>query len=176
MSNTESEIDRLFRDDPEKAFEYIYSNYYQMLCNRSLRITYDMSSAEDVVQEVLLELWNKKDSLSEGSSIIAYLKTSVYNRSLNFIKVKSMSFESDELLKHHINNDASPHEEVIGVETSKQIYNIIEQLPPKCRTVFALSRYEEKSYREISEDLGISVKTVENQISKALKTLRSFFD
>lgn len=166
------ELDQYFKTNVDKAFEILYSQYYNMLCNLSLRITYDRSSAEDVVQEVLMELWRKRDQLDKDSSVIAYVKRSVYNRSLNFVKSKALQFESDDKLIHHDNNDISVVENLVVNETLTSVKEAVQNLPIKCRTVFALSRYEEKSYKEISNELGISVKTVENQISKALKTLR----
>ena len=169
---TKIELDQLFASNPKQAFELIYNQYYNMLCNYAMRITYDRNSAEDVVQEVILELWNRKDKLSPDAAVIPYLKRSVYNRSLNLVRSKAMNFDSDEGLIYESDNTPGADQELIGSELKTKISNIVASLPERCRIVFALSRYEEKSYKEIAEELNISVKTVENQISKALKILK----
>ncbi len=165
-------IDVVFHQDVSKAFEYIYSHYYDLLCNKAYRIIFDRSSAEDVVQEVILELWKRKDSISKETPVLAYLKRSVYNRSINYIKSKSYSFEGEESIQSLEEDRISAIDQMIAIETQVKIEDVIGQLPEKCRYVFTLSRFEEKSYKEIASDLDISVKTVENQISKALKFLR----
>lgn len=169
---TKIELDQLFNSDPKQAFELIYDQYYNMLCNYSLRITYDRNSAEDVVQEVILELWNRKDKLSPDTAVIPYLKRSVYNRSLNLVRSKAMNFDSDDGLINKTDNSPGADLELIGDEMNNKINDIVASLPERCRIVFALSRYEEKSYKEIAKELDISIKTVENQISKALKILK----
>ena len=121
-------LELILHNNPEKGFEYIYTHFYSILCKASYRLLLDKDAAEDVVQEVLLEFWNKREQIVITTSILAYLKRSVYNRSLNYIKSKY---------------------------------------------AFALSRFEHKTYQEIADIMEISVKTVENQISKALKILRN---
>jgi RNA polymerase sigma-70 factor (ECF subfamily) len=125
------------------------------------------------VQEVILELWNKKDSLEVNTSLFAYLKRSVYNRSLNFIKSRAKIASDEQPLLLMKDKEDSIEEELYGSEMASKLNKVIESLPEKCRHVFALSRFEEKTYNEIAEMLDISSKTVENQISKALKILRN---
>jgi RNA polymerase sigma-70 factor (ECF subfamily) len=166
------EIQDLLKTSTEKAFERIYELYYESLCNVSYKLVLDKDSAEDVVQEVLLEFYNKRNEINITSSIFAYLKRAVYNRSLNFIKQNSKNTDGEDALIDISTGLRSVEENMISDEGLTNINRIVETLPEKCRYVFALSRYEEKSYAEIAEIMDISVKTVENQISKALKVLR----
>lgn len=161
------------RSDPEKAFNIIYDQYYEKLCLSSYKILLDKSAAEDIVQEVILELWNKRDILEVNISLFAYLKRAVYNRSLNFIKARGKIASDEQVLILVRDKEDGIEDEMIGNEMKERLNKIIQGLPEKCRHVFSLSRYEEKTYNEIAEIMDISVKTVENQISKALKILRN---
>lgn len=161
------------RSDPERAFNIIYDQYYERLCLSSYKILLDKSAAEDIVQEVILELWNKRDILEVNISLFAYLKRAVYNRSLNFIKARGKIASDEQVLILMKDKEDGIEDEMIGNEMKERLNKIIQSLPEKCRHVFSLSRYEEKTYNEIAEILDISVKTVENQISKALKILRN---
>jgi RNA polymerase sigma-70 factor (ECF subfamily) len=166
-------LELLIKTNPEKAFELIYQNYYETFCRIAYKIVVDKDAAEDVVQEVLLEFWNKKEQIEITSSIQGYLRRSVYYRSLNHIKQKSKFTEDENALLNHENDDESIEEKMYASEMQEKIDKVIESLPEKCRYAFALSRYEQKTYNEIAEIMEISVKTVENQISKALRILRS---
>ena len=171
---TETTIpENLLRSDPEKAFNLIYDEYYEKLCLSSYKILLDKSAAEDIVQEVILELWNKRDILQVNISLFAYLKRAVYNRSLNFIKARGRIASDEQVLILVKDKEDGVEDEMIGEEMKERLNKIIEGLPEKCRHVFSLSRFEEKTYNEIAVIMDISVKTVENQISKALKILRN---
>ena len=153
-------------------FEFFFKQYYSWLCNISYSILKDYDAAEDVVQEFFTSLWKNKDSLSIHSDIKYYLARSVKNRSLNYLRDKK-HFEQIDTLDIEFKLGYN------GIEKDMEYYEllhlvekVISDLPKKCREVFILSRYEKKSYKEISNYLNISEKTVENQISKALKVLR----
>ena len=145
---------------PEKALEYIYDNYYEMMCNLVYRIIKDSAVSEDIVQDVFLEIWRKRDEIFINSSIEAYLRRSCRNKTLNYIRSNNVHWEDES------------EQYLAADELQYKINKVISNLPEKCRLVFALSRFEEMSYSDISKELDISVKTVENHISKALKVLR----
>ncbi|MBK9257513.1 MAG: RNA polymerase sigma-70 factor [Saprospiraceae bacterium] len=163
----------LLRSDPEKALEFIYKNHYQELCQRVNLIISDSKSAEDIVQEVIFELWKKKDHLNITKSALPYLRTACRNRALNHLRDKAPRTVDDSLLQDYETKDAGIYELMEADEVEKKIQLGLEMLPEKCRVVFVLSRYEELTYNEIAAKLEISVKTVENQISKALQILRA---
>jgi RNA polymerase sigma-70 factor, ECF subfamily len=168
-------IESALQTEPERAFAFIYAQYYETLCNVSYKILFDQIQAEDVVQEVLIELYNKRNQIVINTSLIAYLRKAVYYRTLNALKHNSrFSIDGEDKLLGFENLDKDVEEMMIINEDLKNVNQIIESLPTKCRYVFTLSRYEDKSYAEIAEIMGISVKTVENQVAKALKIVRAY--
>ncbi len=136
-----------------------------------MRYVRDRQSAEDAVQEVFEKLWKKRDSIHQIDNLEAYLRRSVVNTCLNHIKKDQRIDWTDQ--ESDLDRTVSP---LLTLETSELgdlIKKTIDGLPEKCRLVFVMSRYEEMSYKEIAQTLGVSVKTIENQISKALKRLRA---
>ena len=153
-------------------FEFFFKQYYSWLCSVSFSIIKDRDAAEDVVQELFTSLWNNKDSLSINGDIKYYLARAVKNRSLNYLRDKK-HFEEIDILGGELKlADNNAQKEMEYYELMDSVQKVISDLPEKCREVFTLSRYEKKSYKEIAIYLKISEKTVENQISKALKILR----
>ncbi len=128
------------------------------------------SDAAEIVNDVFLEVWKKRTSLSLDDSLKSYLFTSVKNRCINFGKKNKLilvpQFPQDAI------SSFAADSMVVEREQLDRVAHIMNILPPKCRQVFAMSRVDELSYREIAELLDISVKTVEAQISKALKIFR----
>ncbi|MBK8699604.1 MAG: RNA polymerase sigma-70 factor [Saprospiraceae bacterium] len=173
MTGDKINLELILQTNPEKGFEYIYEHHYDILCKASYRLLLDRDAAEDVVQEVLLEFWNKREQIQINTSIVAYLKRSVYNRSINYIKSKSRFTDDENVLLTYEDEEDSVEEEIFGNEMQQKLDKVMENLPEKCKYAFALSRFEHKTYNEIAEIMDISVKTVENQISKALKILRN---
>lgn len=157
---------------PEKALEYIYDNYYEMMCNLVYRIIKDSAVSEDIVQDVFLEIWRKRDEIFINSSIEAYLRRSCRNKTLNYIRSNNVHWEDESELYEQIDTGFTAEQYLAADELQYKINKVISNLPEKCRLVFVLSRFEEMSYSDISKELDISVKTVENHISKALKVLR----
>lgn len=162
----------LIRTKPEEALQSLYASYYSVLCNQVYVLLKDKEAAEDIVQEVISDLWLKKDIIVIQQTVFPYLKRACRNRALNYIRDhKKWENESEEMLlifDNNINKDV----ELETQELQKVITLTIAQLPEKCRIVFSLSRFEDMTYQDIADHLQISIKTVENHISKALKILR----
>jgi RNA polymerase sigma-70 factor (ECF subfamily) len=131
-----------------------------------------LDDAKEIVQDVFINLWNKRETISSDKSVKSYLFTSVKNRCFNFIR-DNKKFRSS-VLDIDIADYEAPYENdsFSGSELQAKIDNAINKLPENCREVFKLSRIEELKYKEIADKLNISVKTVEAQMSKALKVLR----
>ncbi len=144
------------------------------MCLSAIRVVKDQSTAEDIVQEVFYELYRKKETL-KIDSLKAYLSRAVFNRSINYVKGRREIVESnDDTVVDRVETYDS-QDQMEYNELENYINKIIDTLPEKCRLVFVLSRFEQLSYKEIAQRLDISVKTVENQMSKALKILRQEF-
>ncbi|MCB0652574.1 MAG: RNA polymerase sigma-70 factor [Saprospiraceae bacterium] len=173
---TDAELLDLLHRDGEKAVEILFREHYDSLCRAVYRVLPKAEVVEDLVQDVFFELWRKHESLQINTSIKAYLRRAAVNKTLNYIRdqrLKTVDVEKSPDL--HSKFTEAP-ENLEASEMQERIDLAIDELPEKCRMVFVLSRFEEKSYKEIAEDLDISVKTVENQISKALKILRTALD
>lgn len=156
-----------------KAFEELFREYFSPLCAFARKFVYDTDTAKEIVHDVFLNLWEKKDQLDSEKSIKSYLFTSVNNRCLNYIR-DNKKFDHSELSIEMLEKqgDIDSSDKMVEAETEIRIKKALDKLPEKCREVFELSRFEELKYSEIADKLGIAIKTVEAQMSKALKILR----
>lgn len=152
------------------AFEALFRLHYRSLCGFAQSYVKDAEQSEDLVQDLFFRLWLDREKLTINTSIKAYLYTSVRNRCLNAVKAQSRIRVYDEQVDDRMQEQE--HDEDEHTERIARVQAAIEMLPEERRKVFKLSRYEGLKYREIAERLGISVKTVENQMGKALSTLR----
>jgi RNA polymerase sigma-70 factor (ECF subfamily) len=150
-------------------FEGLFKEYFPSLMAFARKILGDEEEAREVVQQVFINLWEKRAALDLSTSLKSYLFTSVHNRSLNVIRDRK-KFSSAEMPDVAGEWDVSA--QIESMELEGKIREGIDSLPEKCREVFELNRFEGLKYSEIAAKLGISVKTVENQMSKALKILR----
>lgn len=169
---TDQEITALFLQNSEAAIELLFQLHYTYLCQAAVRIIKDPALAEDLTQEVFLELWRKKEGIEFTGSVRAYLRRAVVNKGLNYIRDRKKITDDEDKLLNMESSMPSVMQELNAAALQERIDEAIDELPEKCRLVFVLSRFEEMSYQEIADHLGISIKTVENQIVKALKYLR----
>lgn len=168
----EQDLLQLFKTDPQRAIKLLFDLHYTKLTRASLRIVGEENAAEDMVQEVFCELWKKRDSLEINISPGAYLRRAVVNKSLNYIKKKKILTTEEDTAQPLASSQSSAQETLEASELERVINQAIDNLPDKARVAFSLSRFEELTYPEIAEKLGISVKTVEYQVSRALSLLR----
>lgn len=129
--------------------------------------------AKEIVHEAFLKLWEKRSEVDTNKSVKSYLYTTVYNRSLNYIRDNKKFDKTEgkvEMLERSESWDYTNN--MVAAEMEEKIAYTLDSLPEKCRQIFVMSRYEELKYREIADKLNISVKTVETQMSKALKAMR----
>lgn len=165
---------RAIKEGNQIAFEMIFKTYYKPLCHYAHSFLNDKNEAEEVVQATFIKIWEKKNELNVQSSLKAYLYSMVRNGCLNVIKhekVKQLH------AKWHVQETERSRdlveEKVLSNDLESKIYLAMKALPEQCRLVFQLSRFEELKYQEIADQLQISVKTVENQMGKALKIMRT---
>ncbi len=173
MELLDRNIVEALRQGDEQVFETIFRTYYERLCNYANTILNDMDEAEEMVQSAFLTVWEKHDTLEIHTSVKSYLYRAVHNSCLNRVKHYKVRKTYGDSVKNQtelLHDDAS--QDLIGSELDAIVANAIDSLPDQCRLVFKLSRFENLTYAEIAEQLGISVKTVENHMVKALKVLR----
>lgn len=156
----------------QQLFEELFSEYFVPLTNFAKSYVKDEDAAKELAQDAFINLWQKKDEIDKDKSIKSYLFTSVRNRSLNYIR-DNKKYKSEYLdIELEKSNDFFDSDVLTTKELQDKITASINSLPEKCRKVFEMSRFEDLKYKEIAKELNISIKTVENQIGKALKTLR----
>ena len=157
----------------EKAFEATFKRYYKPLHAYAFTIVKDEAVAEDIVQQVFFRIWKNAENLHIHSSIAAYLYRSVNNESLNHLKHEKLVVAHQKATAPQMKEERdSAAGKILHKELEQKIREALNTLPEHCRTVFQLSRFENLKYQEIADRLGISIKTVENQMGKALKILR----
>ena len=160
----------LIRQGDSKAFDRFFLRHYTALCHLTARIVRSVDTSEDIVQGVFFRLWVGRSRLYIDTSIRAFLERSVKNAALDHLR--HMSFIDPD---HDLENDPNAGDFVIDIE-NRAVLSIVEEaiasLPDGSRTIFLLSRIEGFTYEQISVKLGISLKTVETQMGRALKALR----
>lgn len=157
----------------EQEFEQVFKSHFKALHAYACTILKEEAMAEEVVQQVFFKLWEKKDQVEITQSLKAYLYRSVYNECLNYLKHQKVKQTHK---SHTVYTTQEGAENVSGRLQAKElegkIAEALNQLPEQCRTIFQMSRFEELKYREIADRLNLSVKTIENQMGKALKIMR----
>ena len=158
--------------DTYSQFENLYKQHYQALVNFAMNMVNDNNAAKDIVQEVFIRLWNRREEIEFGPYIKRYLFKAVTNTSLDHLQSNKKRLQIFQTLinKNPIIRDVPT--EMEKKEFQNKVREAIDKLPPKCKVIFILSKHEGKKYKEIAAELNISIKTVENQMGIALKRVR----
>jgi RNA polymerase sigma-70 factor (ECF subfamily) len=155
------------------VFEQVFKSHFKSLHAYAFTMVKDEMAAEELVQQVFYKIWERKAHLTIQTSLTAYLYRSVYHESLNHLKHRKVkaAYQSyaTASMKHQSDN---AEKKVLLGELETRLRQALQELPEQCRTIFQLSRFEELKYQEIADRLGLSIKTVENQMGKALKLMR----
>lgn len=164
----------LLADEGVQAFEKVFADWFGRLYAYAMSVVKDEGTAEEVVQAVFCRIWEKRERLQVHASLKAYLYGSVYHECMDWLRHRKRVKAHRRHAIHtgsRLRTESAAAKVELG-ELEKKLQQAIDELPDQCRAIFCLSRYGELGYKEIAGQLGISVKTVEAQISKALKRLR----
>ncbi len=155
------------------SFEELFRSFFPSLVLFARKYISDPDTAKEIVHNVFLNLWERRQQLDTGSPLKSYLFTSVHNRCLNYIRDQK-KFDRDENLFQRLDSMEFTDgiDRLEEQELEQRIFDALQSLPDKCREIFTMNRFEGLKYAEIAKKSGISVKTVETQMSKALKILR----
>jgi RNA polymerase sigma-70 factor (ECF subfamily) len=155
------------------AFDSIFREHYGYLVAFANGLLRNHASAEDMAQEVMLELWRRREGITITESLRAYLLRATRNRSLNVVRHAGVVRRAEPQLISEESINATGASRLVADELRDALTTAVNELPPACREVFVLSRSQGLRYSEIASTLGISVKTVESQMGKALRHLRT---
>ncbi|SDF18065.1 RNA polymerase sigma-70 factor, ECF subfamily [Pricia antarctica] len=168
----EQKLIRKLRKGKEKAYRYLFSEYYDWLCNYVFSLCNDRSLAEDIVQDAIVALWEKRKVIIITTSLKNYLFKTCHNQFLQHVRSQKIKFDTLDKIRWDVVSEATLEDDLYDFRMEK-LKRLIDGLPPRCREIFVQNKLEEKKYKEIALEMGISVKTVENQMSKALHFLRA---
>lgn len=160
-------LQRNIKDEFIKVFDETYSN----LCNYSMSFVNDREAARDIVHDAFVYLWNKRDEINVESSLKGYILRVVKNYSIDYLRHNEVKRKHMDGLEYHfqgMNEDEyADHEHLIS-----KIKLLIEELPPQRKKAFTLNVLEGKKYKEVAEEMDISVNSVKTHLSKAVKYIR----
>ena len=166
------DLSGLIRNGNRAAFEKLFKLHYAPLCAFANSMISDLDASEDLVQDLFFHLWEIKEELPAETAWKSYLFKAVQNRCFNLLKHYKIREKHQEEVRAEFNEFSTEEEYSEENDVQQKLMQAIEKLPPERKKVFLMHRFEEMKYREIAEKLNISVKTVENQIGKALQFLR----
>jgi RNA polymerase sigma-70 factor (family 1) len=160
------------RSGRESAYEQLFKEYYKPLTVFATGYLENLESGKEIVQELFVSLYEKRKKLVITTSLKSYLYRSVKNRCLNHIKHQQVRKKHQDRMKPDKQESENLEDKIRETELEYLVSKIVDQLPPQCKRIFTMSRVSGLSNREIAEQLAISKRTVETQISNALKVLR----
>ncbi len=164
----------LLAQQDEMAFERVFKEHFKSLHAYACTLLNDEANAEEMVQQVFFKLWDRAAHLQIAGSVAAYLYRSVHNECLNFLKHQKVKARHQLHVAYRAKeHDRNAQDAFSDPDLALRIREALESLPEQCRTIFQLSRFEDLKYREIADRLQLSVKTVENQMGKALRIMRA---
>jgi RNA polymerase sigma-70 factor, ECF subfamily len=172
QSLTEHELLDALRGSSRAAFDTIFRAHYARLVTAALSILGDPDAAEEVVQDVMLELWRRRATVSIETTLVAYLYRATRNRALNVVRHNRVVQRAVPVIGGHTATPAVAEQDMREHEIDAAVRAAVSSLPERCRETFELSRVHGLKYTEIATVMGTSVKTVEAQMGKALRLLR----
>ena len=155
------------------AFEQLFRGWYGRLADYAARLVSSPDAAEDVVQTVFVSVWNRREALPDANTLSAYLHRAVRNRALNHLRDSRESRHLSIYTDDEPGIPPSVESDLADADLATALQEALAELAPRTRAVFLLSREQELTYNEIASTLGISVKTVETLMGRALKALRT---
>lgn len=176
---TESELLNRLKTGEEASFEIIFKKHFTGLCLFAEHFLKDTHAAEEIVEEYFCNLWENCQSTHITTSLRGYLYKSIYHRCLKYIRYQKLQrkyltnqyqFSDKEILESA--SEDYPAVNLITKELEDKISSVIDALPRQCKKIFCMNRFENLTYAEIAEKLGISQNTVKTQMSRALQKLR----
>ena len=177
MINNSLSVFKKIKKGDIQSFEALFRAYYEPLCRYAYTLVEDMNTAEEIVQELFYTLWKERQNLQIFTSVNGYLYRSVKNKSLQSLEQKRVRENYQKMYAENaVIETSTPQEELEYKELEQQIKETLAHLPERRQKIFYMHRTEGKKYNEIAQELHISVKTVEAEMSKVLRELRDKYN
>ncbi|MGD8778396.1 MAG: RNA polymerase sigma-70 factor [Ignavibacteria bacterium] len=174
FDNIEQDIITAIRDDDESAFEILFRRYYPELCSYLNIYIRDKDEVEEMVQQLFLNIWERRKNFYPKNNVRSYLYKAVKNKAINYRKHLQIKERVIQKIRNmQMIRENNLEDEIDKTEMQLLIDKAVERLPARCRETFILVKYNNFSYQEAADIMNISTHTVEIQIGKALKKLRS---
>jgi RNA polymerase sigma-70 factor, ECF subfamily len=172
-----AQLIKKLKEGDHQAYKYIFDHYYALMGAIAFEYVEDYYISQNIVEDVMMSMWEKREQLTISTSVKSYLLTSVRNKCIDYLRGQSreaevFSLESEVGSSSCYIPDQEMFEQIVLSELEEKIEKIIQSMPEECKKVFLLSRYGDKSYTEIADELNISVNTVKYHIKKALNLFR----
>ena len=164
------------RENRKELFKVLFQKHYPRLCHIAYGYVLDRDEPEDIVQELFINVWDKgKDSLPD-KEFAAYMTTAVKNSCISFLRKRQGAFVPiDDYPTAAIDQPDEIYDEAHEAQSPENLLQVaLASLPPKCKEVFLLAKLKGMKYREIAEKLNLSEKTIENQMTRAIRLLRTY--
>ena len=164
------------KNDRKEIFKVRFQKHYPRLCNIAYGYVSDRDDSEDIVQDIFIQIWNKgKDTLPE-QEFVAYITTSVKNSCISFLRKKqhhTISLEENPSVANSMPEEI-PIEGPENKSPEEHLQAALATLPPKCKDIFLMAKLRQMKYRDIANELNLSEKTIENQMTKAIRLFRTY--
>lgn len=174
-----TEADKLvviaFQQGDLKVFESIFKENYSSMVRAARRILIDIEPAEEVIQDLFVKLWEKRDSLVINNSLPAYLNKACTNHALNYLKFQQKTLRYQDYIGFEVDGYQSEAADnsLLHNDLEKKVNSLMKAMPEKRRAIFEMSRFEGLKNHQIAQQLGVSIKTVEYHLALSLDFLRS---
>jgi RNA polymerase sigma-70 factor (ECF subfamily) len=170
--DTNLAFQKVIQEGDYKAFEAIFHHFYSPLCVFAVKMVESPEIAAEIVSDVFFKVWKNRQSIQLSHALSSYLFGAVKNQCIDYLRIKTPHFK-EVTSSLNLSQSDNPEQLLIQEELSQKIDNEINNLPEQCKIIFRLSRDRGLKYQEIADLLHISVKTVETQMGRALKYLRT---
>lgn len=174
---TDTELAVLLIHDDEAAFSELYVRYKDKLYYFCLHLLKSKEEANDIVQEIFIRIWESRSFINPDLSFSSFLYTMARNRIMNYFRDLDIDIKVKEIIaSQKITTEETTESQIIDTEYQEILLAAIEQLPTQRQRIFNMSRIENMSHKEIATELNISVNTVQEHISEALKFIKIYFN
>jgi len=169
---SDQELLSLFRDGSSEAFDQLFNRFYSPLCLFAENIIKDIHVAEDIVQEMFLKIWQRQQDFEQFNALRSFLYTGVKNACFNHLEKVKVRSKHEDFVKAHPISEADMLNLLIRAEVVRKLYSVMDSLPEQCRYVIRMTFDEGKKPKEIADELGITISTVNNHKMRGLRLLK----